>query len=282
MAEWNPFIVNSRPMLHDLSITDLQKARDSGIALQQANRASESAALGISTDAQIQLIEAIKKNTDIELSLKILGLGFHGELIPLTAAVPQLVIRPQKTPRGYIIINPAEVSGFSSTVTFFPSLLRAPATYNSASFNVSGVETVRQFLDVTVQAAGATLVVNAQTQDPLTGNWVTSQADIFGSNAAVGTYYADVGALGVDQSYRLQAVVGVNNETFSISGLMKGGALLPVGQTVYLGASQDVNSLTGYPMLPAQREYFFLLDDVPLYAITPTNPMQLKVFYLQG
>ena len=265
----------------DVNIRVLQQARDSGIALRKQDVNAEQAAEGIDvSNPMFQLIEAIKQNTDIEISLKVLKLGFVGRVIALTAGIPARIIERSKWPRGYIIINPAEVSGFTSTITPFPSLLRVPAVYTSAAFNVSGVDTARFFLDVTVQAAGATLVVNAQTQDPLTGNWATSQADIFGGSAAVGTYYASIGPLGVDRQLRLQATVAVNDETFSISGLLKGGALTPTGSTVYIG---DVNVTTtvGYPILPAQREYFWLGDDVELFAISPTEPMILKVFQLQ-
>ncbi len=276
-----PVVVAARKRWQpDVNIRVLQQARQAGLAIEQNHKQVEDAALGKPENPLEDLVTKILHNSDIEISLKVLKLGFISRVISLTAGVPAEIISRSKWPRGYIVINPAEVAGFSTTITPFPSLLRVPATYNSAAFNVSGVDTARFFLDVTVQAAGATLVVNAQTQDPLTGNWATSQADIFGGSAAVGTYYASIGPLGVDRQLRLQAVVGVNNETFSVSGLLKGGALSPTGSTVYIGGP-DVTTLIGYPILPGQREYFWLGDDVALYAISPTEPMTLKVFQLQ-
>ena len=276
----NPVVIANRPFQNDLRIDRLQASRESGIALRQENRFAEAQAAGLGQDHLQQLIEAIKHNTDIEIALKVIKQGFIGRVVPLVAATITELIPPSQYPRGYIIQNPAEVSGFSSNVTFFASALRAPATYTSAAFNVSAVDTARMFLDVTVLAAGGTLIVNAQTQDPLTGNWATSQTDIFTGSVAVGTYYASLGQLGVDQTIRLQAVVGVNNVTFSVSGLLKGGGTAPVGTTVYIGNS-DVNTTIGYAMLPAQREYWWLDQNVSLYAISPINPMVMKVFQMQ-
>ncbi len=282
LAGETPVVVAARRRWReDLNITALQQARESGLSIRQTNNAIENAAMGLPVDNPMQeLVSKILRNSDIDISLKVLKLGFVSRVISLTAGVPAQIVSKAKWPRGYIVINPAEVAGFTTTITPFPSLLRVPATYTSPAFNVSGVDTARFFLDVTVQAAGATLVVNAQTQDPLTLNWATSQADIFGGSAAVGTYYANVGPLGVDRQLRLQAVVAVNNETFSVSGLLKGATATPSGSTVYIGDS-NVTALIGYPILPAQREYFWLWDNVELYAISPTEPMTLKIFQLQ-
>lgn len=270
-SRYNPVTRNSDDVrLIGPSGTPLQRE------LEQASLANPSQA------AFIKLIEAIKHNTDIQVLLQTIGLAFTPRTVTVapSPAPPTQIIVPNQAPRGYIIVNPAELSGFSQNVTFLASALRVPATYTSTSFNVSGVYTARFFLDVTVQAAGATLQVNAQTQDPLSGNWADSQLDIFGGNAAVGTYYASIGSLGVDQAIRLQAIVGVNDETFSISGVFKGGINTPVGSTIYLGGP-DVNTTFGYPLLAGDKEYKFLLENVGLYGITATNSLNLKIFQLQ-
>lgn len=268
-----------RTIRRDISIPGLQIARQSGQLLTQQNNLANAVANGGSPNPVDHLIESIKINTDIEVSLKLLKLGFIGRVIDLTANVQALIIPRAKAKRGYIIINPAEITGFSSTITPFPSAARAAGVYTSSAFNVSGVDTARFFLDITANAGGGTLTVNAQTQDPLTLNWATSQSDIFGGSAAIGTYYASIGPLGVDRQLRLVATVGVAAITFSVSGLLKGGALTPNGSTVYIGP-QGVNTVSGYPILPGQREYFFLDDDVEVFAISPTEPMTIKVFQL--
>jgi len=229
-------VAGSKGVPLDINTRVLQAAHNSGIALRQQETGIEHFSQGVDiSNPTLDLISAIKRNTDIEVSLRLIRLGFFCRVFNLVAGVPQRIIEPSKKGRGYIVINPAEISGFSSTITFFPSAARAPGTYNSTNFNVSGVNTARIFLDVTVNGTPLTLVVNAQTQDPLSTNWATSQADIFGGAAAVGTYYASLGELGVDRQLRMQAVVGAGagTVTFSVSGILKGGAATPTGSTIY-------------------------------------------------
>jgi hypothetical protein len=233
----------------------------------------------------VSLLAAIKQNTDIQVLLQTIGLGFvprNVTILPATTNGPTQIIVPNQAPRGYILLNPAEISGFSTQVTFFASAARAAATYTSSSFNVSGVDSARVFLDVTANATPLALTINAQSQDPLSGNWATSQADIFSGNNAVDTYYADIGPLGVDSFMRLQAVVGagVGTVTFSISGVFKGGINSPVGSTVYIGGP-DVNVTLGYPILAGDKYPVFLRENVGLFAISAVNSLVLKIFQLQ-
>jgi len=264
---------------------DVERAGPSGTPLVRQIEQDIAAQDSPAASDLVKLIADIKQNTDIQILLQTIGLGFiprNVTVLPATTNNPTQIIVPNQSPRGYIIINPAEISGFSTQVTFFPSLARATGTYTSTTFNVSGVDTARMFLDVTANATPLTLVVNAQSQDPLSGNWATTQADIFSGSAAVGTYYADIGPLGVDRVIRLQAVVGAGagTLTFSISGLFKGGLNTPVGSTVYIG-SPDVNTTFGYPLLPGDKLPVFLRENVGLFAITATNPLVLKIFQLQ-
>lgn len=226
-----------------------------------------------------QITKQILRNTDIDILLKTIGLGFKPRLVTVTTT-PIEIIPAHQYARGYIILNPAELSGQAQQVTPFASASRGVGTTNSATFNVTGVDTVRCFLDVTVQGASSTIVINFQTQDPLTANWVTAQGDIFGGSAAVGTYYASVGPVGVDRLFRLQAVVGVAASTFSVSGLLKGGISSPVGMTVYLGPP-SVNTTIGFPILPGGKEVLYLRKNVTLWAVTQTESLRLKVFELQ-
>ena len=76
----------------------------------------------------VKLIADIKQNTDIQILLQTIGLGFiprNVTVLPATTNNPTQIIVPNQAPRGHIIINPAEISGFSTQVTFFPSVARA-------------------------------------------------------------------------------------------------------------------------------------------------------------
>ncbi len=257
--------------------TDLQKL---GEAKRDVTRYLDFHALG-ENGAPLtgeQVVKQILRNSDIDVLLKTLGLGFKSRVVTVTTT-PGEIIPPHQYARGYIILNPAEISGQAQQVTPLASAARAPGTVNSASFNVTGVDTVRCFLDVTATGAG-TLVINFQTQDPLTGNWITAQGDIFGGAVAVGTYYASVGPVGVDRLFRIQAVVATAAKTFSVSGLLKGGITSPVGITVYIGPP-SVNTTMGYPILPGAKEVLYLRRNVTLWAVTQTESLVLKVFELQ-
>lgn len=232
-----------------------------------------------------ELLRHILKNTDIDILLRTLGNAFTPRSVDVLTTRTEL-IRANRYPRGYILLNPAPslTSGVTSSITVFPSALRVPGTYLSANITTSNFLSARAFLDVTVQAAGATLLVDLQTRDPDTLNFATAQADIFAGSAAVGTYYANLGQTGVDLIARFRAVVGVNNLTFSMSVILKEG--VPVegtvpSSTIFLGP-RDLNTATGYPLLPGQKETFFLKENTPLFGIvTAPGPVTIRVFELQ-
>lgn len=233
-----------------------------------------------------QIAKQILRNTDIDILLKTIGLGFKPRVVTVSPVAVEIIPAHQYA-RGYIILNPAELSGVGTQVTFFASALRtgvvAPGTsYTSTSFNVSGVDDARAFLDITAVGGVPTLAIRVETQDPLTGNWATAQSDIFSGAVAVGTFYANLGKIGVDRLIRLVAVVvgAATSVTFSVSGLLKGTSLAPVGTTVYIGPP-SVNTTMGYPILPAGKEVLYLRKNVRLWAITATETLILKVFELQ-
>ncbi len=237
-----------------------------------------------------QLVKQILRNTDIDVLLKTLGLGFKSRVVTVSPTARE-IIPPHQYARGYIILNPAELSGVGTQVTFFASLLRTGAaapgtTYTGTAFNVSGVDDARVFLDITAVVGAPTLLIRAESQDPLTGNWATAQNDIFAfigpGGAVVGTFYLNLGKIGVDRNIRLVAVVtgAGTSVTFSVSGLLKGTSLTPVGTTVYLGPP-SVNTTMGFPILPGAKEVLYLRRNVTLWAITATETLTLKVFELQ-
>lgn len=284
-GESTPVVVATRRRWPpDLSFRVLQESRQSGQALRRENELAEQRGMGLDTETpMLQLVQALKNNSDIEIALKVLKLGFVSRVINLTAGTPSEIIQRSKYPRGYIIINPAEISGFTTNVTFFASAARAVGTYTSGQFNVSGVDRVSSWLDVSVNGAGGSVQIDVQSIDPLSGNAANAQIDIFNvaTPTPVNTYYANLGQLGVDRLIQMFATVATAGPvTFSVSGLLKGGAVTPTGSTVYIG-DQNVTSTIGYPILPGQREYFWLGDDVQLFAVSPTEPVTLKVFQLQ-
>ena len=224
----------------------------------------------------------ILRNTDIDILLRTIGNAFFPRVVSV-GITPTLLIAPNRTPRGYTIINPnSSSSGSLGAVTVFPAATVFPVgTTNSASLNVSGSATAAFFLDIT--EATASLTVNLQTLDPVSGNWADAQTDIFqtgGGAGNVGTYYANAGGIGIDQFARIQVVVGGDTMTGSIGMITKSsGASFSSGASIFLGGP-DVNTVIGFPLLSGQKETFYLKENTAIYAIAAA-PTNINVFELQ-
>jgi|GEM_PF-6710820 len=224
-------------------------------------------------------LRRILANTDIDIMLRTIGNAFFPRTVTI-GTIPTLIAAPNRQPKGYVLINPnMTVSGVATSVTVFPAATVFPAgTTISAPINVSGFRSARFFLSIT--AAGGAIQVDAQTQDPVSGNWATSQLDIFSGSSAVGTYYASIGDLGVDQSLRLVVTVTGAAVTGSIGAVLKEayGATI-AGPTLFLG-SDSVNLTTGFPVLSGSRETFYLKENTPLYGIGAAA-LSINLFELQ-
>lgn len=225
----------------------------------------------------------ILKNTDIDIMLRTIGNAFFPRVYTVGTS-PTLLLVPNRTPRGYSLINPnSTISGVVTAVTVFPAGTVFPvAITNSASINVAGHGGAAFFLEVTEASAGP-VSIDLQTQDPLTGNWATAQSDIFqfgGGGAATGNYYANVGAIGIDQFARLAVNVAGDSMTGSISVVLKPGVAGTVsGPAIFLGGP-DVNTTIGYPILSGQKETFYLKENTALYAIAVADT-SVNIFELQ-
>lgn len=229
------------------------------------------------------MVKQIMFFAELEFYLNTISTSFLPRIISVGTTAVQIT-QKARYPKAYIFLNPAEVSGVTSSFTFYSSALRADGFNTpSASVNVSGINTVRTFLDITAVTATPTLTIDAQTQDSLSGNFATAQFDIFTTLATVGTFYVSLGTIGVDRIIRLLATVGNaggDDITFSISGLAKGGSNAPVGSTVFIG-DRDVNTTMGIRVLPTQERRFYLLPNVELFAITSLDSLNFMVWELQ-
>jgi len=225
----------------------------------------------------------ILRNTDIDILLRTIGNAFFPRVITVGTS-PTLLIAPNRYPRGYVFVNPnSATSGTVSTVTVFPVATVFPVgTTTGASITVSGNGTASFFLDVTEGSAGP-VSVNLQTQDPVSGNWADAQSDIFafgGGAVATGTYYANVGGIGIDQFARIQVSVAGDSMTGSIGAILKGGGGgIVSGPSVFLGGP-DVNTTIGFPLLSGTRETFYLRENTAIYAIAVADT-NINIFELQ-
>jgi len=231
-------------------------------------------------DALIRIL----KNTDIDIALRTIGNAFFPRVITLST-VPSVIIAPNRFPRGYILINAnTSASGITTTLTMFAAATVLPvATTNTAAVNVSGYETARFLLNVTEPSSGVLTSFNLETQDPISGNWAIAQADIFqfgGGGVAVGTYYANVGGIGVDDQMRISAVVDGDSMTCSLACILKPAISATIaGATAFIGGP-DVNTTIGFPILSGTRETFYLKENTAIYGVA-TGALTLNLFELQ-
>lgn len=226
-----------------------------------------------------ELLRRILKNTDIDILLRTLGNAFFPRSITVGIA-PTLLVAPNRYPRGYIFINPSTtVTSVVSTVTVFASQVFPIGVTNSASINVAGHGGAAFFMSITEASAGP-VTVDAQSQDPVTGNWMTTQSDIFAGASALGNYYSNIGSLGVDQNLRLVVNVAGDSMTASIGAVLKPALAGTVaGPTIFLGGP-DVTTTIGYPLLGGQKEVLFLKENTPLFGIAAAAT-NLRLFELQ-
>lgn len=222
----------------------------------------------------------ILKNTDIDILLRTLGTAFFPRVIQV-GTTPSLIIAPNRYPRGYILINPnTTVSSVVTTVTVFPAATTFPvASTPSAAINVSGHGGAAFIMNITEASAGP-VTVDVQTQDPISGNWANAQLDIFSGASGVGTFYANVGGVGVDQMMRLMVNVAGDSMDASIAAILKPALAGTIaGPTIFLG-NADVNTTVGYPLLGGTKETWYLRENTPLFAVA-SAVTELRLFELQ-
>lgn len=223
------------------------------------------------------LMKVLVKIQQQRFNLETLGNSFTPFSVTV-GTTPTRILAPNKTPRGYLFLNPSQtVNGITTTTTMFASASRGAGTVTSTEVNVQAFRTSRFFLNITVSPT--TLIVNIQTRDPLTLNWATAQTDIFSSVVATGTYYVDTGEVGTDDTVRLQTV-STGTGTWSLVMVSKeayGGTVSPPG--IFLG-NANVTTGIGYPILGGQEKRFLLMDNTPLFGValvaTPISIFQLQ------
>lgn len=223
-------------------------------------------------------LKLLTKTERDRFALETLGNAFTPFTFTIGTTAVQ-ILAPNKSPRGYLFFNPSQfLTGATLDTTMFPAAVRGAATYTSAAINVQGLRTARFFLDITTPPA--TLQVNVESQDPLTGKWARTQTDIFSGVVAVGTYYATIGEIGVDDFLRVVVVQTGAGANWSLTMVNKeafGSIVSAPG--VFLG-NANVRTNFGYPILGGQEKRFWLMDNTPLYAIALATTT-LNVFQLQ-
>lgn len=226
----------------------------------------------------VDLLKVIAKTENDRFALETLGNAFT-PFVFTVGTTPTLILPPNKSPRGYLFMNPSQnLTGATLDTNLFVPAVRGAATYNSAAVNVQGLRTSRFFLDITIPPA--TLSVNIQSRDPQTLNWATVQSDIFGGAIAAGTYYANIGEIGTDDFIRAQVVQTGAGANWSLTMVNKEAfGSIVTGVAIFLGNGNVIPGF-GYPILGGQEKRFWLQDNTPLFAVAQVAT-ELRVFQLQ-
>ena len=232
------------------------------------------------------LVERIAQNSDILVSFNILERGFIGRQISITTAPVEII--DAKFMRAYTLLNPSSIAGSLTTSgTVFPSALRDGTGNTQATpLGVGNFRNLVMFLNITAITATPALVINAQSQDPISLNWVETQGDLFSSASTVGISYVDIGSFGVDNALALDFEVtgGGADITFSVGFILKDGltgSSSGVANTIYLGGP-DVNQTTGFPLLEGQKANYWVRPNAKLFAVSLQSAgVTLNVFDLQ-
>jgi len=234
---------------------------------------------------QDQWLRSIAENVRNMSSTIILETGLVNRQIAIGTTPIQVV--DGRVTRGYIFLNPTPTAGLTSTGTLLASALRAGGASGNTQATAVGVasyRTARLFLDISATGGGV-VTVNAQSQDPISLNWATvpSLTDVFGSPSAVGTYYVDLGEIGVDRSFAVSwDVSAAGSSTFSLGYVLKdglAGGSTGLSNTIYLGP-EGVSSISGFPLLEGQSLPFYFRSNVKLYAVSLSSTT-LSIFDLQ-
>jgi len=230
-----------------------------------------------------QWLQQINDNVEIQTELQAIGVAFTARPVTITTTPTQIV--DGKFARGYIFLNPTPVNSLTGSGAVLASTAVAALGSGNTQANPLGVASflnLTLFLNIT--AGTSTITINAQSQDPVSLNWVTTQTP-FNLVSGVGTYYASLGALGVDTSFAISYTAGAGTGvTFSVGYVLKNG--LPGGTTgvsnaVFLG-NGGVTTTSGFPLLEGQTRTFYFRPNVRLFGVSnAASGVTISVFELQ-
>lgn len=230
----------------------------------------------------LKLLKDSNYDLDILRLISVIGRTITPRTYTIGTSAVQII--KATDPKGYIILNPSRTAGFTTSgVILADASYAGLATGNTqaTSIGVANYDRAMLYLTIPATSAGATVKIDIMTQDNVSGAWATAQADIFGSPTAAGTYYANIGNIGVDTALAIKYTIGAAGAEFSLNYTLKDGlpgSAAGVNKTVYLG-NQGVSSVSGFDLLEGQKFEKFFLANAELWAVSGvTAGVTIKVF----
>lgn len=243
--------------------------------------------------SEASLVDYFKESRGIWHSMK-RSLGILAQAITLRPGFAPKVFTVTTTPQRVfvssqdkviLLVNPSVSAGLTTSGTLLASGTHASSNTQATPLSVGNFMTLRLFLSITITGGATnTITVNAQSQDPLSLGWATTQTDVFDAvtNFAVGTYYANLGTLGVDLTFAVLWTIGAGTPTWSLSYLLKDG--LPgsgagAAQTIFFAGSDGVNSTAGFALLEGSERAYFVPRDTEIWVVS-NGSVTLKILEL--
>lgn len=212
----------------------------------------------------------------------LLDRGLLGRIVQVTSTPTLICDAQDPSGRGYLLLNPAGVTGLTTVGTFIAAnTLVGATTLTSGILSVANYKTASFFLEISFGAGAGPVTFDLQTKNPVTGTFITSQT-IF-APVATGNLYANVGALGVDTDMQILVTVPLGTTvTFSVGYCLKDGlegTSAGVIQTIFIGGA-GVSSSSGYPILSGKEKQFYLKENTKLYAVSAGPTLNMNIFEL--
>lgn len=215
----------------------------------------------------------------------VLRRGLLGRVVAVPSTPILIINQTEIGGRGFLLLNPAGVTGLTAKVSLFPSTTLVGVPGNtvllSSDLGVANYKTAKIFINCTAIAGGGTVTFDIQSLDPVSGTvWFITQTI---SVSATGQFYADIGTLGVDTDLSINVTVP-NGTTVTFTGgvvLKDGldGTSAGVSQTIFIGQS-GVAPTAGYPLLSGKEKSFYILENVQIWAVTSGPTLNMNIFEL--
>lgn len=209
------------------------------------------------------------KYADIYLSRNMVG-----NVVSVGTSPVLLINSPSTWP--YIILNPTRLFGITKIATSHSGTITATTNTQSDYIEVSGYETAHLHLIIT--AVTGEWAIDQQSYDSISESWVDVQR-IFSGITTTGSLYAMLGALGIAERLAFNFVeVSSGSITLSLAVTLKGGSgagTSDYSNVIYLGNS-CVTTVSGFPLLPGEKQNFIIGENVELWAIaSETTPVRI-------
>jgi hypothetical protein len=178
---------------------------------------------------------------------------------------PTLIVRATE-PRSYTIINPTPAIGLTTTATFFNGNIAVAGNTQLTPVGVSNYDTMHFFAAIS-NAAGLTLNLIVQVQNPITGNWIDTQDIVPAGITANGDIYANLSNFGIVTNFAVRWTIA-GSCTLALGYALKGGlggSSQGSVNTVFLGNS-GVTLNTGFPLLEGQFRDYNFRENAEMYA----------------